>query len=153
MNYREWQDSMPKEITEDALWKMEVYRQALFLSELGWIDATKLQTVKTTVRLSSQLYGAVGGISANIAEGYSRKSGKDQARYYEYALGSARESKSWYIQSHHVLGDDVVNHRLGLLTHVIKQLIVIIPTQRGHRISEESPIYETNPFDEGHPIP
>lgn len=152
MNYREWQEGMPKEITEDALWKMEVYRQAVFLSELAWLDATKLGEVKITVRLSNQLYGAIGGISANIAEGYSRRSGKDQARYYEYALGSAREAKTWYLQSRHVLGTEVVNHRLELLTHVIKQLLVIIPAQRGYRIAEENPIYETSLFDNDHPV-
>ena len=42
MNYREWVGSLPKEITEDTLWKMEAYRLALFSSEIGWHDVTEL---------------------------------------------------------------------------------------------------------------
>jgi four helix bundle protein len=49
--------------------------------------------------LSDQLYEAVGSVSANLAEGYSRGTGKDRARFYEYALGSARESRDWYFKA------------------------------------------------------
>ena len=41
MNDEEWVRSVPEEITNDTLWKMAVYRQALFLSELTWVDVTK----------------------------------------------------------------------------------------------------------------
>lgn len=41
MNYDDWLKSVPVEITGDALWKMAVYRQALFLGELAWFDVCK----------------------------------------------------------------------------------------------------------------
>ncbi|MCL5429828.1 MAG: four helix bundle protein [Chloroflexi bacterium] len=99
------------------------------------------------------LYGAVGGVSANIAEGYSRKSGKDQARYYEYALGSAREAKTWYVQARYILGEKVLDHRLNMLTHIIKQLLVLIPADRGHKISEQVSDYIIDPFQVDVPFP
>jgi len=54
------------------------------------------------------LYRAVGSIKANIAEGYSHRSGKDQARFYEYSLGSARESRGWYYDARHILGEQAI---------------------------------------------
>jgi four helix bundle protein len=94
MTYDEWQASVPIEFTNDPLWRMEVYQLAVFASDLAWHDVSKLVQDKRLVSLADQLYRAVGSISANIAEGYSRQSGKDQARFYEYALGSAREART-----------------------------------------------------------
>src|SRR2546425_1188711 len=96
MNYKQWLESVPVALTGDPLWRSEVYRLALFSGELAWHDVTQLLRDKRTISLSDQLYRAVGSISSNIAEGYSRQSGKDQARHYEYSLGSARESRNWY---------------------------------------------------------
>ena len=62
-------------------------RLALFAAEIGWQDVTKLVKDRRTQRLSDQLYRALGSIGANLAEGYSRGSNKDRARFYEYALG------------------------------------------------------------------
>ena len=36
MNYQEWLASVPAAITDDLLWKMKVYRLALFAADLGW---------------------------------------------------------------------------------------------------------------------
>jgi four helix bundle protein len=96
MNYQEWAGSVPREITGDPLWRVEAYRLALFAAEVGWHDVTKLIRDQRTRSLSDQLYRALGSVSANIAEGYSRGTGRDRARFYEYALGSARESRDWY---------------------------------------------------------
>ena len=96
MDYREWERNVPAEIVGDVLWKMEAYRLALFASDLAWSDATRLAQDRRTVGLSDQLYRAVGSVGANTAEGYSRSSGKDRARFYEYSLGSAREGRDWY---------------------------------------------------------
>ncbi|HID86326.1 MAG TPA: four helix bundle protein, partial [Anaerolineae bacterium] len=84
---------------------------ALFASDLAWHDVCKLAQDKRTVSLSDQPYRAVGSIGANIAEGYSRRSGKDQARFYEYSLGSAREARTWYYEGRHALSEVVAVHR------------------------------------------
>ena len=116
---------------------MEAYRLALFASDLGWHDATKLLGDKRTLDLSSQLYRALGSVGANLAEGYSRGTGRDRARFYEYALGSARESRDWYYKGRHALAGKVVEHRLGLLTEIIRLLLKTVPAQRGSALREE----------------
>ncbi|HEY4722427.1 MAG TPA: four helix bundle protein, partial [Anaerolineae bacterium] len=95
-------------------------------------DVIKLAQDKRTLDLSDQLYRATGSIGANIAEGYSRSTGKDRARFYEYALGSARESRDWYYKARYVLSQEVSNHRMNLVTQIIRLLITTIPQQRMH---------------------
>ena len=86
---------------------------------------------------------SIGSVSANIAEGYSRGSGKDRARFYEYSLGSARESRDWYYKARHVLGEAVTTHRLDLCAQVIRLLLTILPDKRHRSFKEESVPYET----------
>jgi four helix bundle protein len=145
MTYDDWQQQVPFEITSDSLWKMEAYRLAPFISDLSWRDTTKLAGDRRTLGLSDQLYRAVGSIGANLAEGYSRRSGKDRARFYEYALGSARESRDWYYKARHVLGEKVAQHRIGLVTQIIRLLLTMIPRQRRQILREEQPIYQVFP--------
>jgi len=103
MDYPSWAQSVPGAITGNVLWKVQVYRLALFAADIGWQDVTRLGQVHRTRALSDQLCRALGSISANIAEGYSRGSGRDRAHFYEYALGSARESCDWHYRGQHVL--------------------------------------------------
>ncbi|NGP87647.1 four helix bundle protein [Aliifodinibius halophilus] len=77
---------------------MNVYRYSLFLSDIAWNDISELAQNKILISSCDQLYRSAGSVSANIAEGYSRKSKLDQARFYEYALGSARECRGWYFK-------------------------------------------------------
>ena len=145
MKYEDWVSSVPKEITGDSLWKMEAYRSGLFAADVGWQDVTKLMRDKRTLGLSDQLYRALGSISANLAEGYSRGTGKDRARFYEYALGSARESRDWYYKGRHVLGEEITNNRMNLLAQIIRLVLTMVPQQRGYVLHEDSPEYQTNP--------
>ncbi len=135
--------AVPETITGDSLWKMEAYRLALFITDIGWHDVTKLVQGKRTLNLSDQLYRSIGSISANLAEGYSRSTGKDRARFYEYALGPARESRDWYYKSRHILSEGVTDHRLRLLTQLIRLLLTMVPQQRGYRLSEDKVVYIT----------
>jgi len=144
MTYEEWEQTVPETITGDVLWKMKVYRLGLFTSDIGWEDVTKLMQDQRTLKLSDQLYRSLGSISANIAEGYSRSSGKDRARFYEYALGSARESRDWYYKSRHILNESVVHHRVDLCSQIIRLLLTMLPDQR-HRTLKEDPVsYEVD---------
>jgi four helix bundle protein len=153
IEYAEWIEAVPVEITQDPLWKQKVYRLALFIGELAWEDVSKLFKDRRTRSLADQLYRAVGSIAANIAEGYSRRSGRDQARFYEYALGSAREARGWYYQGRHLLGDAVTQHRLQLLTQVIRLLLTIIPAERGRKVSDEKEGYEVDLDNLLHTVP
>jgi four helix bundle protein len=147
MTYEEWLESVPSELTGDPLWRMEVFRLAVFVGDLAWHDVSRLARDKRTLGLADQLYRAVGSVGANIAEGYSRRSGKDQARFYEYSLGSAREARVWYYQGRHVLSEVVAMHRMKLLTRIIRLLLTIIPAERGYKLAEEPSSYDANAAD------
>lgn len=148
MNFQSWVQEMPTTITNDPIWKSVVYQQGLFLGELAWHDVCKLAQDKRTVALSDQLYRAAGSVSANICEGYSRASGKDQARFYEYALGSARESRDWYYKGRHVLGEKVAHHCMSLLVETIRQLLVMVPKYRQKTLKEEIAQYEVTSLND-----
>jgi four helix bundle protein len=141
VTYEEWERGVPAEIANDALWKVKAYRLALFVADIGWHDVTRLVQDRRTIGLADQLYRAVGSIGANMAEGYSRGSGRDRARFYEYALGSARESRDWYFKARHVLTGQVIVHRLDLLSQLVRLLVTMVPQQRGQHLSESGTTY------------
>lgn len=142
MNFSDWTDQIPSSIRNDALWDVEAYRLSLFAPDVCWQDASALYEEPRTWPLADQLYRSVGSISSNITEGYSRGTGKDRARFYEYALGSARESRDWYYKGRFVLGRKVVSHRLDFMTQIIRLLLVMVPDQRGGNIREPEPSYK-----------
>lgn len=81
MDYQEWEKTVPDFMKNDSLWKMSMYRAGLYASSLGWSDVTKLYQDRRTVGLAGQLYEALGSIHANLAEGYSRGTGKGRAQF------------------------------------------------------------------------
>ena len=118
----------------DPLHRMRAYRLACELLREAWEDAEKLTHHRTMERVSAQLYAAVGSIVANLGEGYAHSSGKDRARIFEYALGSARESIAWYRSSEPVLGAVVVRSRIEKLDEIRRMLMAIIPRERNRLI-------------------
>jgi len=141
MNYAEWLETVPSELTNDPIWKLEVYRLALFADDIGWNDVLALSKNNLMYSVADQLHRSLGSISANLAEGYSRSKGLDRARFFEFSLGSARESRDWYYKSRHVLSAEVINHRLGLVTQIIAMRTPVISHQRTHAIREEQAEY------------
>ena len=114
---------------------MAVYRLALKLSASAWGDAVRLNKCSITRRVAGQLYTASGSIRANLSEGYSRASGADRARLFEYALGSARECRDWYDLARPVLGDQVARDRDAVLVQIVHILLAVIPRERRRRIA------------------
>ncbi len=149
MKYQSWLKTVPTSLTNDSLWKMKAYRVSLFLADIGWHDVSKLNQDGRTRKIADQLYRALGSVGANLAEGYSRNTGKDRARFYAYSLGSARESRDWYYKGRHILGEQVINHRLQFLSEVIQLLLVMIPQQRhfNKNLRKPNAIYDVNTND------
>jgi len=145
MNYAEWLETVPSEIINDPIWKLEVYRLALFADDIGSEDILRLSKEKLMFSVADQLHHSLGSISANLTDGYSRSKGLDRARYIEISLGSARESRDWYYKSRHVLPAEVIKHRMGLTTRIISMLAPMIPHQRKHAIREEQAEYNIQP--------
>lgn len=147
MTFEEWLDEVPNDIKQDAVWSLKVYRIALFTSDLSWFDIEPILN-KKLFSLSDQLYRSVGSISANITEGYSRNSHKEQARFYEIALGSTREAKDWYFKSRHILSNKVAFHRIKILTSISKLLLTMINERRNsHSVRENSLEYSIYSFE------
>ena len=145
MNYAEWLNTVPSEITNDPIWKLEVYRLGLFAGDIGLQDALFLMKKALMLSIADQLHRSIDSISVNLTEGYSRSKGPDRARFIEASLGSARESRDWYYKSRHVLPAEVIKHRMGLTTRIISMLAPMIPHQRKHALREEQAEYNTNP--------
>jgi four helix bundle protein len=130
MRFEDWEAKVPAPIRDDAVWRVKAYRLSLFLSDLAWVDGAKfLKNVRTT-DIADQLGRAVRKISASVAEGYSRGTGKGRATFYEYALGSTRESRDWYYKGRHVLKEKVTTHRIAVCSELIRLLISMTSQER-----------------------
>jgi len=147
MNYAEWLVDVPSEITNDPIWKLEVYRLGLFAGDIGLQDALFLMKKPLMLSVADQLHRSIDSISVNLTEGYSRSKGPDRARFIEASLGSARESRDWFYKSQHVFPAEVLKHRIGLITRIISMLAPMIPHQRKHAIREEQAEYNVQPSD------
>jgi len=147
VTYKEWEATVPTAITDDPLWSVTAYRLSLFASDLCWSDIRKLRKERL-YHLVDQLYDSVGGIGAQLAEGYSRNTGRDRARFYEYALGSARESRDGYCKSRHVLGPEVTAHRLEVHTRIIRLLMSMVPDERACGVREPETEYRARDWEE-----
>jgi four helix bundle protein len=128
---------IPDSITADPLWKLEAYRLAVEATELGWSDVTRLYRDARTLALSNQLWRCLGSIRANLAEGYSRSSGHDRARFYEYALGSAREAREWYHCAQHILGNRTTTVAMTRLSSIIRLVLTALPYERRRSVRAE----------------
>jgi len=91
----EWEPTVSADETADPIWQLKSYRVARCLVDLVARDAASL-ALRVDALTVGQLTRAVASIGANLSEGYSRRSTADRARFYGYALGSAREAALWY---------------------------------------------------------
>ena len=135
-SFETWAADPRNATAERLVWRLPMYRVAVFALHVGGDDALTLSSVAVTTPIAAQLYRALGSIGANIAEGYSRSSGRDRVRLYEYALGSARESVVWYRAASPVLGAVKVAHRQHVLQRLISTLLAVIPAERARRIEK-----------------
>lgn len=141
MNYQEWMKTMPEDLTQDPLWGLEVYRLGFFIADITWDETEALFKNPSTRNAADQIRRSLDSISANIAEGYSRSTGKDRARYFEYSLGEAREARDRIYKTRRVLKPEVVLHRMKILTQIIKILNTFVPAQRKKGLREEQGFY------------
>jgi four helix bundle protein len=118
----------------DRLSRMRVYRLAAELVPDAWRDAEKLRQNGVTEKMAGQLYSAVGSIVSNLAEGYSRSSGRERAHFFESSLGSVREVMAWYQSGQPVLGAEIIGDRFSRLEEMRRILLAVIPRERGRTI-------------------
>ena len=128
--FADFEREPPADLFGDPIWRLPAYRIALFMNDIAREDVAALIRDGAPGHIHNQLERAVNSIGANLEEGYARLSGKERARYFEMALGSAREARGWYRQSKAWLGSSAAMERGMLLTRVVKILTVVIPRER-----------------------
>ena len=121
---------VPRTVRQDVLWRLAAYRLARFASARGWAVTTTLAADPRMWQINRQLYGALGSICANLADGHARSSPADRARVYEYALSSVRESREWYLHAMPVLGEQETLAEISLLDEITALLAVYVTDQR-----------------------
>ena len=114
MGFVEWAGKADLTRTGDPLWSVQAYRLGLYAIECLTFDR-QVNTQLNKAAALDQLTRAVGSVSANIAEGYSRSSLADRNRFYGYALGSTREAIAWYDAVRIELGERVDDRQATLI--------------------------------------
>ena len=134
MTFDEWLANADPRLALDRVWKMRAYKLAHYLTDMAWIDIQPVLAHPATRDSASQLIRAIGAVRADLVEGYSRRSGRDRARYFEYALGSAREAREWYITFAPVISEETAASRREYLNEIIRLMLAAIPAERNRRI-------------------
>ena len=83
-------------MSEKSLGNLQVYQNALELSEMAWRLYTPLSK-DLKFGMGGQFIRAVDSIGANIAEGYGRFHFRDKIKFYYNARGSLWETKHWLL--------------------------------------------------------
>ena len=130
MTYEEWEEGVPAGIRGDAIWRVQAFRLSSYLAAAADLDGERMANQPRLAKAAAQLSGAAASVPANIAEGYTRLSPRDRIRYYEYALGSAAETKSWYLSLSRSLPSPEVEARLATLTSITRLLLKMIRSGR-----------------------
>jgi four helix bundle protein len=133
-SFAQWTQGVSPHVLRDPLWRHTAYQLAAYLAYLAWLDSLALEQRAITRAVAAQLLRAAASVSANIAEGYSRGSGKDRVRVYEYALGSARECTAWYNSARYALGEQLADERIELCQRICRLLLATIPAERERTI-------------------
>ena len=121
--FRAWEVTAPATLSKDPVWRFHAYRVALFLLDAASQDVVELQRAQPRSSIADQLHRSVASIRANIAEGLGRPTTTDRARFMSMALGSLRESQSWYRAARIALPTEVCDLRDEQLSELRRLLL------------------------------
>lgn len=121
--FRAWEACVPRSLRDDQVWRFHAYRVALYLLDKATVDVQDLRARGYVPHQSDQLLRAVGSISANIAEGFGTSSPLERSRYFGIALGSLRETFTWYRALQSELPPEIVDQRFEQLSELRRILI------------------------------
>ena len=126
----DWEKLQHQAVTGDPVWRLLCYRESMFLLEQVREDMKAFEHSSVHAPSMGQLLRATGSISANIAEGYGRPTTADRVRFLSYALGSARESISWYQALRPSIEHVATDSRLTRIARIRRLLIGLLSRLR-----------------------
>ena len=122
---------MPDSLKNDPVWRFAAYPKALMLADLAWEDGGKMLGDVRGKAIARQLIRSAGSESANIDEGYGRGIERNEyAQFLRFAMGSVRETRSWYYKARELLTEEVVRHRMDLCGEIIALLVTTIRNRK-----------------------
>ncbi len=131
LNFDEWQETVPRSLMTDPLWKSDYYRLSMYLYDLVWLDCEMLKRDYRGRTLTGQLVRSSSSICSNMEEAYGRGVGTpDYIRVMRISLGEARETKGHYLRLRHILPVEILDERLKIIDQVIVKLVSTISAHR-----------------------
>ena len=105
----------------------------LFLDVVG--DADRFPNGRASVVVANQLLRSASSISANIAEGFGRRRGKEYTHYLIVARGSATETTNWYLKCRDLnfVSQEIFRERKSTLDEILKMLNRMVSQQLDRR--------------------
>ena len=116
--------------------QLVVWQKALELFELVWKIA--FVDAKIDLRLRSQLADAAQSVSANISEGYGRRSVGEYIQFLYYALGSPAETMTWAIGLQRTNQISAARfHDFDLLHYEVENRLLLLIEKLEHKRDDE----------------
>jgi hypothetical protein len=156
MNYQVWERSVPPQIRADGVWSQEPYRLALFLADIAWHDANDLAKHRRTIKLGADLLEAMSGVAAGLARAHDRSLAAERRIALEESLAFARVGAGIYHGCRHVLGQEIIMHRIRVLNHVVgrlKELGAGSPEGQSNGAEVALPVDKLEPLLQQVPLP
>ena len=121
-------DETNKSDTPRHFTDLKVWKDAHDLYLLALKDVENFPNSKGAYNLIDQLLRSIGSISANIAEGFNRRSTKHYISYLDNAVGSTNEAENWYykVEGMNWQTKDMVEERVKKLEEIRKMLFGLI---------------------------
>ena len=130
----EWVKTLPASLRNDPLWKSAYYRLAMYVYDLMWLDAEKINKDFRGREIVHQLVRSSGSVCANMEEAYRRGIGTpDFVRIMRISLGELGETQGWYFRARHILGSEILDKRIAVIQQAIALTVTVIDQNRRKR--------------------
>ena len=130
----EWVKTLPASLKNDPLWKSAYYRLSMYLYDLMWLDAEKINKDFRGREIVHQLVRSSGSVCANMEEAYRRGIGTpDFVRIMRISLGELGETQGWYFRARYILGSEILDKRIAVIQQAIALTVTVIDQNRRKR--------------------
>ncbi len=127
-----------KSLTHESL---TVYQRAIEF--VAWSSQLCQCNGGVTGEIQSQFKRAFISIPLNIAEGSGKQTGKDQARFYDIARGSALECGACLdvLVAMKVVSTSEIQNGKAFLVEIVAMLTALAKSVAGERVREQGQVY------------